>query len=110
MRFLLLSPCSHKGSIAETSEFCNHYLPINYNCIEKIFDAIVHISIPENTAGCCINSIKTVQFVGESERIDRYLDMMKEFAKMVTGEKQNPYTPDYELELYKTIKLCCGEE
>jgi len=45
----------------------------------------------------------------ECEKTDRYLDMMLEFAKMVRGEKQNSYTPDYELELYKTIKLCCGE-
>ena len=46
----------------------------------------------------------------ESEKVDRYLDMMTEFAKMVKGEKQNPYTPDYELMLYKTIKQCCGEK
>ncbi len=48
--------------------------------------------------------------VTESEKFDRYLGMMLEFAKMVTGEKQNPYTPDYEFELYKTIKKCCKEE
>ena len=38
---------------------------------------------------------------------DRYENMMLEFAAMVRGEKQNPYTPDYELTLYKTILECC---
>ena len=41
---------------------------------------------------------------------DRYDDMMKSFAKMVRGEKQNPYNYEYELELYKIILKCCGDE
>lgn len=44
-----------------------------------------------------------------SDKMDRYLGMMLEFAAMVRGEKQNPYTPDYELTLYKTILECCKE-
>ena len=39
---------------------------------------------------------------------DRYDPMMRSFAEMVCGEKQNPYSYDYELELYKTILKCCG--
>ena len=35
--------------------------------------------------------------------------MMKAFAQYVRGEKQNPYSPDYELELYKTVLKSCGE-
>lgn len=46
-----------------------------------------------------------VKSVGDKQ--DRYLGMMLEWAAMVRGEKQNPYTPDYELELYKTIIECC---
>ncbi len=38
---------------------------------------------------------------------DRYDGMMKSFAEYVCGEKVNPYTLDYELELYKTIHKCC---
>ncbi len=38
---------------------------------------------------------------------DRYDTMMKRFAEYVRGEKANPYTLDYELELYKTIHKCC---
>ncbi len=40
---------------------------------------------------------------------DRYTAMTSAFAAMVRGEKKNPFTPDYELELYKTVLKCCGE-
>lgn len=40
---------------------------------------------------------------------DRYEYMMESFAKYVIGEKQNPYTLDYELELYKSVLKACGE-
>ncbi len=41
---------------------------------------------------------------------NRYDDMMKAFASMVRGECENPYTYDYELELYKTVMKACGGE
>lgn len=44
----------------------------------------------------------------ECEKIDRYDNMMAGFAAYVRGEKQNPYTPEYELALYKTVLKCCG--
>ena len=44
-----------------------------------------------------------------SEFYTRYENMMASFAAMVRGEKQNPYTLDYELELFKTVLLACGE-
>jgi len=40
---------------------------------------------------------------------NRYDPMMKSFAEYVRGEKINPYSLDYELELYKTILKCCRE-
>lgn len=43
----------------------------------------------------------------KSEAFDRYAPMMLGFAEMVRGEKVNPYTCDYELELYKLILKCC---
>ncbi|MBQ8848797.1 MAG: Gfo/Idh/MocA family oxidoreductase [Clostridia bacterium] len=46
----------------------------------------------------------------ESEQFDRYIAMMTAFAAIVRGEKENPYTADYELELFKTILKCCGVE
>ncbi len=44
-----------------------------------------------------------------SEPFDRYDYMMRCFGEYVMGEKQNPYTPDYELELYKILLKCCGK-
>ena len=41
---------------------------------------------------------------------DRYDAMMEAFAKMAAGEKENPFTLDYELELYRTILKSCGVE
>lgn len=43
----------------------------------------------------------------ETEVYDRYDPMMRSFAEMVRGEKENPYSYDYELVLYKTILKCC---
>ena len=44
----------------------------------------------------------------QSDVFYRYDDMMKSFAAMVRGERENPYTYDYELLLYKTLLKCCG--
>ena len=44
----------------------------------------------------------------ESEVFHRYEKMILSFAKMVRGEMENPYTLDYELELFKVILKCCG--
>ena len=38
----------------------------------------------------------------------RYETMLRSFAQYVAGEKENPYTYDYELELFRTILKCCG--
>jgi len=44
-----------------------------------------------------------------SDQFDRYRDMMHSFALYVKGEKENPYTLDYELELYKLLLNACAE-
>ena len=43
-----------------------------------------------------------------SELHDRYSSMMESFAAYVRGEKENPYTYDHELTLYKLVLQCCG--
>lgn len=43
-----------------------------------------------------------------TEKFNRYDDMMASFAAMVRGEKVNPFTPDYEYELYKILLKACG--
>lgn len=42
-----------------------------------------------------------------SEVYDRYDDMMRNFAEMVRG-KENPYSYDYEMGLYRLILKACG--
>lgn len=42
------------------------------------------------------------------EPFPRYEDMMLSFGAMVRGEKKNPQSLDYELELFKVILACCG--
>ncbi|NLV75186.1 MAG: Gfo/Idh/MocA family oxidoreductase [Chloroflexi bacterium] len=44
----------------------------------------------------------------QTDIYDRYNDMMKNFAYMVRGLRENPYSYDYELGLYKTILKACG--
>ena len=39
---------------------------------------------------------------------NRYDDMMRSFAEMVIGKKENQWSYDYELELYKIILKACG--
>ena len=43
----------------------------------------------------------------KSGLFDRYDDMMKNFAELVRG-KENPYSYDYELALYKLVMRACG--
>ncbi len=38
---------------------------------------------------------------------DRYADMLRDFARFVRG-KSNPYTPEYELKLFRLVMQCCG--
>ena len=42
-----------------------------------------------------------------SEEYDRYSSILSAFAAMVRGELENPYSYDYELDLFRTIKKCC---
>ena len=52
---------------------------------------------------------KTEIISKESEPFRRYDAMLYNFAEMVRG-KENPYTYEYELNLYKLILKTCGEE
>ena len=45
-----------------------------------------------------------------SDPFPRYNGMLRAFGEYVRGEKENPYTLDYELALFKTIIKCCGGE
>ena len=45
----------------------------------------------------------------KTDLYNRYDDMIRNFAEMIRG-KENPYTYDYELNLYKLILNACGKE
>ncbi len=71
--------------------------------------------IPDgNGALCTHRTVRTTDGWhewGEESRsapLDRYDAMMAAFAAMVRGERENPYTPDYELTLFKTVLDACG--
>lgn len=38
---------------------------------------------------------------------DRFRNLLRAFAEMVAGERENPYSYDHELMLYRTIRKCC---
>lgn len=63
------------------------------------------------TASCTYRN--SMDWLDEGEKrvcdiFDRYDGMMRAFAEYVSEDRENPYTPDYELELYKTVLKCCG--
>lgn len=43
-----------------------------------------------------------------TEVFDRYDNMLHSFGEMVAGEKENPWSYDYEFKLYKIILECCA--
>ena len=45
----------------------------------------------------------------QSTPCDRYDAMMRNFAEMIRG-KENPYSYDYELNLYKLLQRACGKK
>ena len=44
----------------------------------------------------------------ETEPINRYDPMMEAFAAMVRGDKKNPYSYEYEIQLYHLLLEACG--
>lgn len=64
--------------------------------------------VSSRAKGVDIASWKAIGEWEELEVFDRYDVMMKSFAAIVRGDKVNPYTPDYELEVYKQVLRACG--
>lgn len=45
----------------------------------------------------------------ETEPVNRYDPMMAAFAAMVRGERENPYSCEYEIQLHRILLKACGE-
>ena len=46
----------------------------------------------------------------ESDTFTRYGSCLQEFADHIRGKSENPCTPAYELDLFRTVMQCCGWE
>ena len=58
----------------------------------------------------CLDTAWQAEWMAEkSEPYERYDAMMRNFAEMVRG-KENPYSYDYELSLYRLILKSCGKD
>ena len=79
----------------ETVEIC----PLEWSCPEgQISEQTVYDSTEWATEGKHT----------KSEPFARYDGMLLAFASYVRGEKENPYSYDYEKELYRLVLTCCG--
>ena len=87
-------------------------------CGERGTIEIKPLEVIPTGAGTSVYTVSSESFSGnwhkpwassKTEMFDRYDGMMQSFAEMVRG-KPNPYTYDYELNLYKLILKACGKE
>ncbi len=76
----------------------------------SIKDAAPYMQYAEQTDLSSDENRHAVISQSRSEPFQRYEAMMIAFAEMVRGERENPYTTEYELELFKVILRCCGME
>ena len=75
----------------------------------------IEMGVPSNGHGVVLKSHAVIQRPGgaetvECEPFERYEGMLRGFASYVRGDKENPYTYDYELALFKTLMKACGAE
>ena len=104
-----------KTSACEPGGFMRRQLVI---CGERGTIEIKPLEVIPTGAGTSVYTVSSESFSenwhtpwksSKTEPFDRYDGMMRNFAEMVRG-KQNPYTYDYELNLYKLILKACGKE
>ena len=86
--------CGEKGTIElKPLEFYNEEKTEQYTCMNEAYETGWH----------------KPWLSSQSEGYDRYDTMMRNFAEMIRG-KENPYSYDYELNLYRLIQRACGKE
>ncbi len=70
--------------------------------------AIARVTELENAATYSDKSEK--MRVEQRSILERYYEMMLDFAAFIRGEKENPYTLEYEYQLQKMVLCACGED
>lgn len=83
---------------------CGSKATVELNPLEKYVDGELLVA---GRKICTSEGWNVQEPYTECEKVDRYDSMMAAFASYVRGEKQNPFTLDYELTLYKTVLECC---
>ena len=71
-------------------------------------DSVLHTPVSMLLAENETDSSRDQAECWDSGTYDRYDDMMHAFSLMVRGEEANPYSYDYELQLFKIVMQCCG--
>lgn len=101
-----------KTSAAEIGGFCRRQLVVTGTActaeirpLEAFGDEGFHYTEVVYTSGRDWAARGEVE---RTEQYDRYDPMMASFAAMVRGEKENPYSYEYERELHKLVLQCCG--
>lgn len=86
--------CGEKGTIElKPLEFYNEERTAQYTSMNESYETNWH----------------KPWIASQSDSYDRYDTMMRNFAEMIRG-KENPYSYDYELNLYRLIMRACGKE
>lgn len=67
----------------------------------------MNIALSKNTKGNEYSNCKEILEV--TATLGRYDEMMFDFAAFVRGEKQNPFSYEYELQLHKMVLKACGQ-
>lgn len=73
------------------------------------------MEIPVQGPVYCQKAAAIFNVNGKSERVEcepfgRYAPMLQAFADHVRGKSVNPFTYEYETDLFRTVMLCCGWE
>ena len=87
---------------------CGSERTIEISPLEAIAPGMLRVDSKQIERSVAEDGRTTVEKRLACEPFQRYEEMMRAFARNVRKETENPYTPDYELQLFKLILQCCG--
>ncbi|MBO5755064.1 MAG: Gfo/Idh/MocA family oxidoreductase [Clostridia bacterium] len=109
LSFAKTSAAEHGGFLRRQLVICGEKGSIEIKPIEAFCANGLYTVKGEYYGAECNNDWGKAWKTEKSEDFDRYDGMMRNFAELVRG-KENPYSYDYELNLYKLIMRACGKE
>lgn len=93
------------GFLRRQLVICGEKGTIEIKPLEKYEDDGIHTIMNETQS----TDSQNTRITSNTDGFNRYDEMMENFAEIVRGKK-NPYSYDYELNLYKIILKSCGRE